>query len=192
MSVPDKQQLQMLWPERLVGSPPELIVPAEYELRTFGPGDGAGYLRVMHAAGFDSFDNDAVERWAMGALPDGFFVIVHRATGQIVATAMANHNPSPMHPSGGELGWVAGSADHSGKRLGRGVRSSDSALSRHRVPAHLPAYRRLATPGDQDVPQTGVCSFSARGGHGGSMASHLYGAGLALYPWGVAPVSSFG
>ena len=121
MSGPDKQQLQMLWPEHCVDSPPELIIPAEYELRTFRPGDGAGYLEVMRAAGFDSFDSDAVERWAMGALPGGFFVIVHRATGQIVATAMANHNPSPMHPSGGELGWVAGSADHSGKRLGRGV-----------------------------------------------------------------------
>jgi mycothiol synthase len=121
MSVPDKQQLQMLWPEHRVGSPPELIIPAEYKLRTFRSGDGAGYLEVMRAAGFDSFDSDAVGRWATGALPGGFFVIVHRATGQIVATAMANHNPSPMHPSGGELGWVAGSADHSGKRLGRGV-----------------------------------------------------------------------
>ena len=34
---------------------------------------------------------------------------------------MANHNPSPYYPFGGELGWVAAHPDHKGKGLGKTV-----------------------------------------------------------------------
>ena len=37
---------------------------------------------------------------------------------------MATHMPSDLHPFGGELGWVAGDPDHSGKGLGRVVCSA--------------------------------------------------------------------
>jgi mycothiol synthase len=54
-------------------------------------------------------------------LPDGFFLVEHEPTRQIVATAMATHNPSPLHPFGGELGWLAGSPEHAGQHLGQVV-----------------------------------------------------------------------
>jgi mycothiol synthase len=121
MSKPQKQQLQMLWPEHLLDTPPEPVFPLAYELRTFRPGDEEGYRQVMVGAGFASFNPDEVRRWRDRALPDGFFVIVHRPSDQIVTTAMATHNPSSLHPSGGELGWVAGSVEHARKRLGQAV-----------------------------------------------------------------------
>ena len=37
---------------------------------------------------------------------------------------MANHRPQEIHPFGGELGWVAGHPDHTGKGLGMAVCAS--------------------------------------------------------------------
>jgi mycothiol synthase len=51
-------------------------------------------------------------------LPRGFFLAVHQETGVLAASAMATHCPMPMHPFGGELGWVAGHPGHAGKGLG--------------------------------------------------------------------------
>jgi mycothiol synthase len=126
------KQLQMLWPEHLVDAPPDSLAPEQvlpdgYQLRTYRDEDEAGYLAVMHAAGFTFFDQEVVQRWLDKVLPDGFFLVVYRSTGQIVATAMATHNPSPLHPFGGELGWVAGSPDHAGKKLGRVVCAAATA-----------------------------------------------------------------
>ena len=120
------KQLQMLWPKHLQNVPPESlapdrILPVGYRLRTYRAEDEQGYLAVMHAAGFTSFDHEAVQRWLQKVLPDGFFLVEHESTRRIVATAMATHNPTPLHPFGGELGWVAGSPEHAGKHLGRVV-----------------------------------------------------------------------
>jgi mycothiol synthase len=46
------------------------------------------------------------------------FLIIHRRTGQIVASASAHHQPIKHHRFGGELGWVAVAPDHRGKKLG--------------------------------------------------------------------------
>src|SRR5262249_19747075 len=54
-------------------------------------------------------------------LPGGFFVIEHEASGKLVATALAQHNPRPQHPTGGEVGWVAADPTHAGKGLGPAV-----------------------------------------------------------------------
>jgi len=113
-----EKQLHMLWPERLLHSPPPVVVPAGYALRTLRDEDKPGHLRVMAEAGFDQWNEQALEQWLFRVLPDGFFVVVHRASGQVVATAMATHNPSELHPYGGELGWVAASPQHAGRGLG--------------------------------------------------------------------------
>jgi mycothiol synthase len=126
------KQLQMLWPKHLQDISPgslasEQALPAGYRLRIYRPEDEVGYLAVMHAAGFGSFDHETVQRWLDKVLPDGFFLVEHAPSGQIVATAMATHNPSPMHPYGGELGWVAGSPEHAGRHLGRVVCAAATA-----------------------------------------------------------------
>jgi mycothiol synthase len=116
-----QQQLQMLWPARLLAAPPAVNVPAGYRLRTFTGGDLEGYLALLHGAGFTGFTPESAAEWARRTLPDGLFVIEHEETGAPAASAMATHNPTELHPNGGELGWVAGSAAHSGKGLGMAV-----------------------------------------------------------------------
>lgn len=115
------EQLQMLWPQELLDVPPEVHVPAGFTLRTFRTGDEEAYCRLMAAAGFEGWDTARLHEWLLRVLPDGFFLIVHLVTGEIVATTMATHHPSDLHPFGGELGWVAGSPEHKGKGLGMTV-----------------------------------------------------------------------
>lgn len=122
------KQLHMTWPEGL-SQVSEMIAPEGYEIRPLRKGDESGHIRVMHEAGFSNWDEAQLVEWqGKLALPDGIFVAVHKESGQIVATAMASHRPTELHPSGGELGWVAASPDHAGKGLGKAV--SVAALRR--------------------------------------------------------------
>lgn len=115
-------QLKMIWSEALLTAPPEPKLQPGYVLRIFDPAqDMEGYLSLMHEAGFTEFTPQKVEACLSRVLPNGFFVIVHEPSGEIVATAMASHNPTPYHPYGGELGWVAGRTAHAGKGLGTAV-----------------------------------------------------------------------
>jgi len=113
-----QQQLHMLWPARLLSAPPAVGVPAGYRLRTFTGDDTDHYLALVHGAGFTHFTPESVAECARQVLPDGLFVIDYEETGELAATAMTTHNPTELHPNGGELGWVAGSAAHSGNGLG--------------------------------------------------------------------------
>jgi mycothiol synthase len=115
-------QLQMVWPKAHLGAPPELRLHPDYQLRIFEPvHDLEGYLSLVHEAGFTDFGRARVDACLQRVLPDGFYLVVHRPTHDIVATAMATHNPTLLHPYAGELGWVAGRPDHAGKGLGRAV-----------------------------------------------------------------------
>jgi mycothiol synthase len=115
------KQLQMVWPKRLLKSPPEIVVAEGYELRVFQPGDEFQYLEVTHAAGFENWDLERLRKIQARCLPDGLFVIEHLESGQLVATALAQRNTSELHPEGGELGWVAARPEHGGKGLGLAV-----------------------------------------------------------------------
>jgi mycothiol synthase len=116
-----RQQLKMLWPAQRLNSPPAVHLATGYTLRTYQPGDEAGFFKVMDQAGFTNWDEEKLRPWFLKMLPDGWFFVLHQASGEIVATAMANHNPQPLHPFGGELGWVAAHRDHAGKGLGMTV-----------------------------------------------------------------------
>ncbi len=116
-----KAQLQMLWPVTRLGAPPAVAVPTGYTVRTYQPLDEPGFYKVMDLAGFKNWDDETLRPWRLKILPDGWFLIVHEASGEIVATAMANHNPQELHPFGGELGWVAAHPAHAGKGLGMAV-----------------------------------------------------------------------
>ncbi len=114
-------QLQMVWPEERLDTPPEPELPAGYELRQYRPEDRTAYLELVQKAGFEDFDEKRLNNMLRTVLPDGFFVVEQRDSGRVVATAMAVHAPQNIHPHGGELGWVAGDPDHSGRRLGMAV-----------------------------------------------------------------------
>jgi mycothiol synthase len=115
------QQLHMVWPEGLLGSPPVPRLPEGYELRPYTSADAEAYLDLMARAGFQSWDPEQLQKTLTSVLPGGFLVVVHRATGRLVATAMARHRPSELHPGGGELSWVAADPDHRGHGLGLAV-----------------------------------------------------------------------
>jgi mycothiol synthase len=114
-------QLQMVWPERLLDAPPAVRLPAGYALRTYRPGDEARFYEVMALAGWPGWDEERLRPWLYRILPGGWFMAVHQASGQIVATAMATHDPTWSVPFCGEVGWVAGDPAHSGRGLGRVV-----------------------------------------------------------------------
>lgn len=113
-----KEQLQMVWPRERLQSPPAPVIPDGYELRLHQPGDEEGFFRLMDLAGFKDWNQKTLDPWLLKILPDGWFLIFCKTSGALVATTMATHNPSQLHPFGGELGWVAGHPAHAGKGLG--------------------------------------------------------------------------
>ncbi len=121
-------QLHMVWPQELLASPPAVATPAGYRVRQFLSTDAAEYIELMRSAGFDIWDQERLERTVATVLSGGWFVVAE-PTGKLVATAMAQHHPTDMHPSGGELGWVAVHPEHRGNGLGACV----SALATARL-----------------------------------------------------------
>lgn len=120
-------QLQMVWPERLLDRPPTPSPPPGYTLRTYRPGDEQGFFHVMALAGWPGWDDEALKPWSARIPPGCWFMAIHEASSEIVATAMGLHDPSDLHPGGGELGWVAGDPTHAGRSLGLSACSAVTA-----------------------------------------------------------------
>ena len=120
-------QLEMVWPWRVPRPTAQPDLAPGYALRFYAPSDCAAYLDLMHAAGFGFFNAETMRYWLDAALPDGIFVVLHRASDRLVATAMAAHRPTPLHPFGGELGWTAAHPEHTGKHLGQVVCAAATA-----------------------------------------------------------------
>jgi mycothiol synthase len=114
-------QLHMLWPAHRLGNPPLVELDGAYRLRTYAPADADAFLALERGAGFTNWNEAFLARTLDTVLPNGLFLAVHAATGTLAATAMATHMPTPLHPYGGELGWVAGDPRHAGHGLGRAV-----------------------------------------------------------------------
>ncbi len=120
-------QLQMVWPKERLDSPPVPELPAGYELRPYRDRDADQYIALMTKAGFKGWSRGSVKDLQRRVLPDGFFLVAYKRTGKIVATAVAVHSPSELHPYGGELGWVAADPRHKGKGLGMAVSAAATA-----------------------------------------------------------------
>jgi mycothiol synthase len=123
MTTPQRAQLQMRWPLDRRDRPPTVDVPEGYRLRqlTTSDADLAQYERLMAGAGFEGWNPERTRGSLERALPGGYFVIEHVASGDLVATAFAKHSPSDESPSAGTLEYVAGDPRHAGKGLGRAV-----------------------------------------------------------------------
>jgi predicted dehydrogenase/GNAT superfamily N-acetyltransferase len=120
-------QLQMVWPESRLQSPPTPSLPAGYEMRCYEDEDEAQYIGLLGRAGFKGWNHGGVQDLLRKALPGGFFVVAYKRTGRLAATAVALHGPRELHPYGGELGWVAADPKHRGKGLGLAVSAAVTA-----------------------------------------------------------------
>lgn len=114
-------QLQMVWPLSRLATPPAPRLPQGYLLRTYRPGDEPRFYEVMALSGWPGWDDAKLRPWLARIPPESWFMLVHAADDQIVATAMGLHDPTDWHPDGGELGWVASDPAHAGQGLGRAV-----------------------------------------------------------------------
>jgi mycothiol synthase len=114
-------QLQMVWPENLADAPPVVRLPPGYALRTYWPGDEARFYEIMELAGWPGWNADKLRPWLFCIVPEGWFMAVHQASGEIVTTAMATHDHTWSVPFCGEVGWVAGDPAHAGRGLGLAV-----------------------------------------------------------------------
>lgn len=92
-------------------------LPEGYLLRTFRDADREAWIALMRSVGFDEWGYDTLKHALSVALPEGIFFIEHSSTRELAATTMACHGATELHPFGGELGWVAVSPGHRGKRL---------------------------------------------------------------------------
>jgi mycothiol synthase len=121
-------QLQMAWPADRLKNPPQVRLPQGYVLRQLRlPEDRSAYLALLHKAGFTQWDDAQLAKTLQIALPGGYFVVEHTATGALVATAVAQHHGTDQHPFGAELGWVAADPEHKGKGLGWAVTAAATA-----------------------------------------------------------------
>jgi predicted dehydrogenase/RimJ/RimL family protein N-acetyltransferase len=134
---PNQHQLEMLWPEARLATPPDIKLPGEYRLRQLEERDAAAFDALMREAGFGEWPRERIAAHRRGVLPGGFFVVEHVPTGELVGTANANHQPQERHAEGGELSFVVASPQHAGKGLGRAV---TAAVVRRFLAA---GYRRI-------------------------------------------------
>jgi|GEM_PF-434377 len=111
-------QLRMIWPEHLLNALPRVQLPTDYLLRTYQSGDESRFFRVMELAGWPGWDDQRLQPWYERTVPEGWFMVVHRATGEVVGTAMALRDRLEFGCQGGEIGWVACVPEHRGQRLG--------------------------------------------------------------------------
>ena len=115
------EPLQMVFPEDLLASPVPTQPPAGYLLRCYDESLQDAWLSLVKKAGFDGWNRTRLAGLQRTILPDGCFLLLHRASGEVVATAMARHRPTELHPGGGEVDLVAVDPGHSGKGLDQPV-----------------------------------------------------------------------
>lgn len=116
MSDPNKPeyiQLEMVrGPEPL---PVTLDVPAGYVLRPIEERDRGSYWRLFREV-FNT-ESKLNDLWT-NSLPDGFLVIEHQSSGEVVASASAADYVRERHAETGSLQWVMADPAHAGKGLG--------------------------------------------------------------------------
>jgi mycothiol synthase len=120
-------QVQMVWPERLLNARPPVSISPEYRLRTYQPGDEPHFYKLMELAGWPGWNDEKLRPWLFRILPEGWFMVVYAASGELVATAMALHDHTWLYPFCGEVGWVAGDPAHAGQGLGMAVSAAVTA-----------------------------------------------------------------
>ena len=114
-------QLRMVWPEHRSQAPPTVALPHGHSLRTYEPGDEPRFFEVMELAGWPGWDAKRLRPWRDRVLSEGWFMVVHEKSNEVVATGMALRDRREFGRQGGEIGWIAVDPAHRGKGLGATV-----------------------------------------------------------------------
>ncbi len=159
----------MVWPTRLVDEAPPVRLPPGYTLRTYRPGDEPRFYEIMALAGWPGWDEEKLRPWLWRILPAGWFMAVHQASDEVVATGMATHDPTWRHPFCGEMGWLAADPAHTGRGLGLALSAAVTArfleigyrcIHLYTEPWRLPAlkiYLKLGYVPLLDAPEAPDC-----------------------------------
>src|SRR5262245_59442498 len=137
-------QLQMVLPDPAPAAQRPVEVPAGFSPRCYHLGDEQALIALMQRAGFSGFGPATLAEWLPRALPDGYFVVADENTARLVATTLAAHHPSSLHPFGGELCWLAVDPDFRRRGLGR---LTCTLTTRRLIEA---GYRRIYLTTDDD------------------------------------------
>ena len=182
-------QLQMVWPEHLLSAPPAAPLPPGYTLRTYRPGDEPRFYEVMALAGWPGWDDEKLRPWLARIPPGSWFMVVHEASDQIVATAMGLHDHSDaasVRRRGG-LGRLRSGTHRQGAGPRRQCRSHDAA-DRRGLPRRPSLHRALAAGGAEKLSEAGVCPLPVCAGDGRALADDLRATGLAIHAGSVAVI----
>jgi mycothiol synthase len=113
-------QLRMVWP---AASPtlPAIQLPPGYRLYAEQVGNESDFFALMTAVNWPGWDSDKLQPWRERLLSEGWFWLIHLASGQLVASSMALRDCREFGEQGGEIGWIAVDPAHRGLRLGTAV-----------------------------------------------------------------------
>jgi mycothiol synthase len=114
----ESPQLRMVWSNNDLAHSFDHPVPDGYSLRTYCPGIEDQFFKLMTVAGWNGWNKEVLQPWLAKILPDGWFMIADEDSNEILYSAMSLHNYKGTYPFWGELGWLAGHPNHSGKGLG--------------------------------------------------------------------------
>jgi len=116
-------QIPQLHMRRRLDVLPELVVPAGFELRTFGSDDVVRWAELLAANGeLGEWDVERASRYFAAEsqmVLAGSFFVTHGD--KPVATAQLHRHPDDTYSPTPELGWVAALRDYRGQGLGRAV-----------------------------------------------------------------------
>ncbi|MBR2373345.1 MAG: GNAT family N-acetyltransferase [Lentisphaeria bacterium] len=115
--LPPYRQLRMTLDEEHIRQSTVPKIPEGFMLRPFKPGDEEQYIKLMHAAGFEQWNMEIVQKIVAGALDEGIFFIEEKNSGRIAASAMANKLRTGGEAMGAEMGWVAVDPEFRGMHL---------------------------------------------------------------------------
>jgi mycothiol synthase len=116
-----EKQLRMVWPVQSLAAPPEVRLPRGFTLRTYRPGDEDAFYAVMALAGWEGWNESVLQPWKAKIIPASWFMVIHKESERLAATAMGLHNYKGSYPFWSELGWLAADPDFSGNALGMGA-----------------------------------------------------------------------
>ena len=152
-----EKALILLCPPELFQLPPQPSLPKRYYTRTYREEDNSDYKRMLEEEGWKLSNKDLNEFFSR-ILPDGLYFLVDQKTEDIVASAVALHNPQSSDytfPFGGDIGFVFTNPNHRNKGLGlyvtalatkrlisSGYKSIRIVTNDHRLPA-LKTYLKL-------------------------------------------------